>query len=104
MAKNGNGNSYAYGRGYCRADGSGPYTVTNKTGYGVVKDDGKVDEAGNPKERPREVASKIDAASDRGTSNDFIRPIWPGRGLSQDMRFGGGAMTRGVSKPGLKRY
>jgi hypothetical protein len=102
MAKNGNGNSYAYGRGYSRSDGSGPYTCSNKTGYGVVKDDGKVDEAGNPKERPREVADKVEATSRR--SDRFVRPLYPSDGLSADMKFGGGAGIRSVSKPGLKRY
>jgi hypothetical protein len=102
MAKNGNGNSYAYGRGYSRDDGSGPYTCSNKTGYGVVKDDGTTDSAGNPKVRPVELADKIEKTSQRGER--FVRPLYPSDGLSADMRFGGGAGYRPVSRPGLKRY
>jgi hypothetical protein len=86
-----------------RDDGSGVYTHSNERALRFITPDPRYDEAGNEKERPVEMADKISKASD-GTSNDYVQPLWPGRGLSAEMRFGGGAMTRPINKPGLKRY
>jgi hypothetical protein len=67
-----------------------------------IRPDPRIDEAGNYREKPRELADKIEKTSGRGS--DFVKPLEPASGLSADMRFGGGAGIRSVSKPGLKRY
>jgi hypothetical protein len=67
-----------------------------------IRPDPRIDEAGNYREKPREVADKVEATSRR--SERYVRPLYPSDGLSADMKFGGGVGYRSVQRPGLKRY
>ena len=67
-----------------------------------IRPDPRIDEASNYREKPRELADKIESLSGQGS--DFIRPLQPASGLSAKVGVGGDAGYRQVSRPGLKRY
>jgi hypothetical protein len=71
--------------------GVGPYT-SNDTSF--LRRDKSVDDSGNPRERRREIDNVDEGAN--GTDSGARRVT--------DARFGGGAMSRPVSSPKVKRY
>jgi hypothetical protein len=83
--------------------GLGPYTEGVR-----IRPDTSIDDSGNPVDKPKSYANVIEGASRQAARR--VRDIEGNDGLaaampkSSGLNVGGGGITRGASKPSIKRY